>query len=317
MNYTPTEMCATKTSKNVFLLATLSTLLLAACQDRKFQTRWWQGEEERLLLQNEVQAKSFRISDELTQKFADHQALEKLIAQTANRLATLRTHRDGMHQNLADLKAEMESYRQIAIRNQRERAMKQTYAELTLKSGRQFKDVSITSITDVGVGIRHADGSARMRFSDLTESQRAFFALDGELAAAAEQQEAQTALAYERWIDEQTAILQVAQLEADKKRIAAAELKAKNAAQYLAANASSRNQNMMASASSLRFGRRFGSSPTYRVSSPSYRYVNYYQPTECYPSRLKRICSKMSSTERNSPCNIVRKKPKSLINEGN
>ena len=43
--------------------------------------------------------------------------------------------------------------------------------------GRVFKDVRITRINDGGISIRHASGTARLRYGDLTPAQRAIYGM--------------------------------------------------------------------------------------------------------------------------------------------
>lgn len=66
--------------------------------------------------------------------------------------------------------------------------------------GREFHQVSITGIDDLGVSIRHQDGAARIRIWDLDGGQREDFALDEDSASEAERRESRERIAYEEQI---------------------------------------------------------------------------------------------------------------------
>ncbi|MDP4625597.1 MAG: hypothetical protein NWT08_10730 [Akkermansiaceae bacterium] len=72
---------------------------------------------------------------------------------------------------------------QLLAENSEERRAAAIGAEMenfTGADGRIYKDVRITRIDDGGISIRHSTGTARLRYGDLTPSQRLQYGLDHE-----------------------------------------------------------------------------------------------------------------------------------------
>lgn len=63
--------------------------------------------------------------------------------------------------------------------------------------GRVYRDVTVTSITDAGISIRHAEGTARLGFERLSAEQREQFGITREGAAALLARERNARAAYE------------------------------------------------------------------------------------------------------------------------
>ncbi|MEP2777666.1 MAG: hypothetical protein ABJQ29_09150 [Luteolibacter sp.] len=68
--------------------------------------------------------------------------------------------------------------------------------------GKVYRDVRITRIDDGGISIRHASGTARLRYGDLTSAQRQHYGLDREDALATYLREALTREKYEQAVAE-------------------------------------------------------------------------------------------------------------------
>ncbi len=77
------------------------------------------------------------------------------------------------------------------------------YKEYVTVSGRVYRDVTITEITDAGVSITHADGLSRLRFEQLTPEQRKDFGITKEGAAAVYTEEMKVQAAYEAKVEAQ------------------------------------------------------------------------------------------------------------------
>lgn len=182
------------------LFATATALLVIGCGDKP-DSAWWQGEEERIGLEHDLELKKFRYDQVYTDDFNQLQDLDKSNAATAVTLTGLRDQRMQLAASIISMESQRDEVRRTAILNQRQRAMGGTHEELTVQSGRTFRAVSVASIDDAGVTIRHEHGSAKLRYSDLTAEQRILFGLEQDLAVAAEGQEKKDALAYERWVD--------------------------------------------------------------------------------------------------------------------
>jgi hypothetical protein len=192
------------------------------------------------------------------------------------------------------LEDELTAFKQSAIREQRDRAIGRTFETMILPSGRTFTQVKVSAIDDAGVTIRHAEGSARVSFSDLATEQQALFGLEMDLAIAAERKELELAVDYERAIDSQ-----LAAMKAQEKLITEAATRddySQQAKRALVASqqiASSTVRPLAQPATSL--GNRSWSSSSYcsnyRSYRPAYRYVYYGSPSYIQP------CPSASSSE--------------------
>lgn len=182
------------------------------------------------------------------------------------------------------MKESLVGYQEAVIRDQRRRAIGRSFAELTSVSGRIYRDVTITSIDDAGVAVRHAYGTARLTFRDLDSAQQSFFGLDAGLAVVAAEKESRDLAAYDRWIDGQ--MVAIRDRNAEMKKIAAydEQVVRANRATLASRQSVAANENPLAKPATS-----FGSGgsrysygyPTYRHSY--YRHVyyapNYYKPS--------------------------------------
>jgi hypothetical protein len=188
-----------RTALHLFAFST--ALLVIGCGDKKPDSAWWEGETERIGLETNLQLKQFRYEQAYSDDFNQLQALKKSNEGAASSLAQLRSRKQELSKSVASLEGSREEFRRTAILKQRQRAKGEAFDELNLVSGKSFRTVSVSSIDDGGVTIRHEHGSAKLRYDDLTADQRMFFGLEEDLALAAEGQEHQNALAYERWVE--------------------------------------------------------------------------------------------------------------------
>jgi regulator of replication initiation timing len=78
---------------------------------------------------------------------------------------------------------EIRSNKLRAIKETREKAIGESLGDLKLESGRIYEDVKIREVTDVGMSVSHASGSARIAAKDLPEALRERFMFDSEAAA--------------------------------------------------------------------------------------------------------------------------------------
>lgn len=257
------------------LLAAAVTLLVVGCGSEKHDSAWWEGENERIALQHELELKTFRFEQVYSTDFTELEALRKSNGSSAAALEQLRRQKTDLTVAVASLEDQREEVRRTAIGEQRQRAMDKTFDEMTLASGRSFRKVSVSSIDDAGVTIRHADGSAKLRYEDLSAVQRVFFGLDEEFSAAAEDREEQDAIAYERWIDSRLLVMKEKESAASERR---EEIAQRNAQ---ASSAMSRNL-VAANTSPLAQPSRSAGYSTYRAYRPTYRYVYYSAPRYRY-----------------------------------
>lgn len=183
------------------LFAVSAALLVIGCGDKKPDSAWWQAETERIGLETDLKLKEFRYEQAYSNDFSQLQDLKKTNEAETAALTQLRARKQELSKAVASLESSWGEFRRTAILQQRQRAKGEAFEELNLVSGKSFRTVSVSSIDDGGVTIRHEHGSAKLRYEDLTADQRVFFGLEEDLALAAEGQEHQNALAYERWVE--------------------------------------------------------------------------------------------------------------------
>ena len=89
-----------------------------------------------------------------------------------------------------------------AIEARRAASIGKVMKDFTSADGRVFKDVRITRIDDGGVSIRHSNGTARLRYGDLSPAQRERYGLDREDAIERYRLEAKVKNEYETAVAE-------------------------------------------------------------------------------------------------------------------
>lgn len=199
------------------LFATAATLLVIGCGEKRLDSAWWQGEEQRISLEHDLELKKFRHDQVFTDDSNKLEELTKANDAVAVTLTGLRDQRMQLAASIISMESQRGDIRRTAILEQRRRATGGTHDELTVQSGKTFRAVTVSSIDDAGVAIRHEHGLAKLRFEDLTADQRLLFGLEQDLALAAEGQEKQDALAYERWVDNRmVAVREKEQQKADE-----------------------------------------------------------------------------------------------------
>lgn len=278
-----------------------ASLSSAGCERDQAQTGWWQGERERIELSHLLELKKFRFEQVAGNDLEELETLRAAAAQSARVLKSLRQQQVTLIQQIESLHGQWSGFKEAAIRSQRQRAMGKTFDELRLVSGRSFQAVSVMGIDDSGVTIRHADGSARLRFSDLDAGQQTFFGLEADLAQAAREKEKMSAAEYERWVDTRMASFEgkndAAAEAIRREELAVQQRRAALAEQQLAAF-KARPLGQPASS----FGNRSWSSPSYssyRSNRPTYRYIYDNNTPDSYstcrpvsPIQIDRVTSR-------------------------
>ncbi len=199
-------------------LASATAFFVVGCGESRPDSAWWQQEEERIALEHQVELKKFRFDQVFSNDFSDLQELKKSMSSTEAALAELRNERKSLTAAIESMEGQWSEFRRNAILQQRQRALGKAFPEMTLASGRSFQKVSVSSIDDGGVTIRHMDGSAKLRYHDLDAGQRVFFGLEEDLAIAAMDNEKKNAAAYEAWVSNR-----MASINEEKQRAAAIE----------------------------------------------------------------------------------------------
>ena len=187
------------------LALTVAVFFSVSCQRDENQAEWWQGEQERIALSHQVELKEYRFSKN---QVSGHEEMVKMRLLIKTNM-DLSQRRITLEDEVGLLEGELASFKQSAIPGQRDLALSRTFETMVLPSGRTFMQVKVAAIDDVGVTIRHAEGSARIKFSNLNSEQQAFFGLEMDLALVAEKKERESAVAYERAVDSQLAAMKV------------------------------------------------------------------------------------------------------------
>lgn len=85
----------------------------------------------------------------------------------SQRHEALEAERDHLRGEQAALEADFSKFRGEYRRKAWAAAIGEKLGDLRIRGGREYKDASITRVTDVGIEIRHADGIARIQAPDL------------------------------------------------------------------------------------------------------------------------------------------------------
>ncbi len=276
------------------LFVTLVAVLLGGCREEVAPAVWWDGERQRMELGHQLELLDYKLQQSGYGLLGN---LEKLrVSNRADqvRLEALLANRSELKVELESIERQLKSFKTAALLQQRRRAVGRTFDTFESSDGRKFHDVSVVSVEDAGVTLRHADGSARLRYADLDPQQRDFFGLEEGVALAAEEQEAREALAYERWIDVRVAAarekeaLAIASEEHESRLVR--EMRFLHAPRLESPQSLARNQRPLAQPAKS-VGRGFSSyNRSYRRSRPTYRYVfyNHYSPSVPQNSSVNR-----------------------------
>jgi hypothetical protein len=262
-------------AREFLVMATaLVAMLSVGCKKDQIQAEWWQGEQERIALSHQVELKQYRINQTDVSGFEEVQRLGKLTQSRAELLDSLARQRQVLTEEVALLESKWFDLKEATIRNQRNRVIGRTFKSFESASGRKFQEVSVAAIDDAGVTIRHADGSARLRFADLDPEQQVFFGLEAELAFAAEEKESRAAIAYEREIDDQMAVLRE-QNTRNSEAIRRVDLATQRNSSLLAAQQAATTKTGPLAQAATPFGNRSWGYSRYSSSYSSYRYPTY------------------------------------------
>ena len=268
------------------LALTVAVFFSVSCQRDENQAEWWQGEQERIALSHQVELKEYRFSKNQVSGHEEMVKMRLLIKTNMDLIRNLNQQRITLKDEVGLLESEFASFKQSAIPRQRDRALGQTFETMVLPSGRTFMQVKVAAINDAGVTIRHAEGSARIKFSDLNSEQQAFFGLEMDLAVAAEKKEFESAVDYERAVDSQLAAMKGREkLNTETAQRKDQSLQARRA-QIASRQIASTNVRRLAQPATS-FGNRtwdsFSSYSTCRSYRATYRYVYYSSPRDVQP----------------------------------
>ncbi len=97
------------------------------------------------------------------------------------RKSVLEVKQERLREAINQLDSDFTQYRTDYCRQVRQAAIGESMGDITLRNGREYKQVKIKQVTDVGLEIRHADGIARIQAPDLDQKIRDRFQWNDEL----------------------------------------------------------------------------------------------------------------------------------------
>lgn len=278
------EMKATR-----IFAACLAGFFLASCERRVATADWWHGEQERIELSHRLELQQFRY-DRLGRGDAEKYAnLLRSNAEAAARVKELRDRQGKLAEEVRGLEEGWKNFRTTVLSERRQDALGAKFATFTVASGRSYEEVCVSSIDDAGVSIRHASGSARLRFADLSVEHQTFFGLEQDLASTALARESENARHYDQWVENGVEAQQAKEewrVEiARNEEVAARKVRADFQASLLAASSQRALAQPARTFSSSRYDRNF-----YHSYSPYRNYTNYYYvaPSRCVTPYISR-----------------------------
>lgn len=122
--------------------------------------------------------------------------IKKLATDLGRRRTNLIAERESLRASTRLLEEEFTRYRMKYRETARDAAIGESLGTLTTRDGREYREVFISRVTDVGLEIRHAHGTARLSATDLNSSFQDRFQWDDEerRARIGEEMEAHKAL---------------------------------------------------------------------------------------------------------------------------
>jgi hypothetical protein len=264
------------------VIVTAVAFSLSGCGKQQNQAAWWAGEQERMELTHQVELQKFRYDQVYTGDFSELEKFQAKSRAASARAVSLLRGQAELSSEVDSLQSQWPQFRESTLGSQRQRAMHKTFETLRLASGRKFDKATVSSIDDAGVTIRHAVGSARLRFTDLNARERVFFGLEADLALAAHEKETRETVAYELWVAkrmESIRLSEVAMASDAHRREPSSPGKSSDshAPQVVALNVRLLRQPAKSIGSSSYGGYRYSSYPSYY---PTYRYI-YNQVPSC------------------------------------
>ena len=119
---------------------------------------------------------------------------------------------------ISALRAESGEVRAEWVRSVRSKAVGMRFDALSGRAGRNYEEVLITRVSDIGIEFSHRDGLARLSANDLSPSQLDLFGLDPKEAVEAREREAMVRLAYESEVDRAIALAETAEKSREEAR---------------------------------------------------------------------------------------------------
>lgn len=145
-----------------------------------------QGEDIEILnLQIEQSKKTIDEGDKLISIGKKADELSKALSSGTEAVTKAQEKAGELKKDISGTEEAFDSYKGEYRNFVRTKAVGEEMEELTVKSGETFKNVMIREVTDVGIQIRHTDGTKRVAFEDLSAEHQERFQFDPEEKARA------------------------------------------------------------------------------------------------------------------------------------
>lgn len=268
---------------------------LFSCQKQDTDAGFWQMENERVELEQKVKLAEYRLESTRSGGDAELSTITAAMESSSRKLRELRAQHAALSSNIRELEAGNGKVLRLALEKQRSEVIGRQFESLSLKDGRMLEKVSIASVDDGGVAVRHEHGVARLRCADLTPEQQILFGMDAATARDAEAREALAAAHYERHLD--TEIEKVRQNDRERRdELAEVRERERERRQWLASNVTAQAKTSALAKPATPFGsgsiwssRAWDGYNDYRGYRRSHRYVYYQQVPSPYACRLRSI----------------------------
>jgi hypothetical protein len=182
----------------------IGCLLLSACKSENKSTSLWEMERDKIEISKKIEVLGYRLS----LHEPDHLELASLNSKLEQMKAAkkaLLADQIRLNSEVAALEADHEKMMVDLIQSRRSEIIGTKIQQLVVADGRTYQDVQITDIGDAGVDFRHEGGSTRLRYNELSQLQRDYFALEDDSANHALAKEQKSHMAYEKWVSKVTA----------------------------------------------------------------------------------------------------------------
>jgi hypothetical protein len=263
----------------------LISLAVPACNNDRDHAFSWELEQERVELEQRLKLGEYRLGLMSPDGMSELDRLTAIVKESEQKLKFLRSDKNSLTVEVNTIEQDCRNLCESAIEAQRSKSTGLRFPSLTINDGRTFINASITQVDDAGVAIRHEHGAARLRYGDLSESQRALFGLEESSALAAEEIERREAIAYEKSIEQEMELIRE---EQERNAVASRNQESSREARSLMA-ATSRSTPETSALSKP--ATPFGTGSIYRRSYDSYRYRSSYRYTYYYPTTRNPYCT--------------------------
>lgn len=263
----------------------LIAIVLPACDGNDRNAGYWAIERERIELEQQLKLAEYRMGATNAGDAGELSRIHRNLDGLQKRVRDLQQSRNILEAEIMDMESRNAEYARAAIHNRRMEVIGGKFDSLTLKDGRILEKVTVVSVDDSGVALRHEHGAARLRYADLTSRQQAFFGLEADSALAAEAREQVAASAYEKQLDAELQVVRGKE-EQRERDLARRDEQLRISSSFLARNSVSNYTRPLAKPAT-QVGNGSWSRGWYRSYRPTYRYVYYPSAPSYNASRLR------------------------------